>query len=368
MTTTRKRARDIGLLIGSMPPGPTNAITDVPGVLVGHTTLIEGSGALVPGKGPIRTGVTAILPHGSNLYTDPVIGTVHVINGFGKAVGLAQLLELGRVETPILLTSTLNVGLVEDAVTQFMVEQNPHAGITGPTPNPVVAECHDGYLNDAQGRHVRKLHVFEAIQSASTTVEEGCVGAGTGMMAFGYKSGIGTASRVLPAKFGEFIVGCLVVPNYGRQGELILNGTPSERIFPSLPQKVSQPTAEKAGGSIIVVVGTNAPLTSRQLARLARRAVIGIGRTGSVVSHGSGDFVIAFSTGFHDSRNNEELLVQRSQIQEKKLTALFGAVVEATEEAILNGLTMAVTMVGRDNHRVEAMPLNQIAQFFSDKR
>ena len=364
MTPTRKRAREVGLIVGSLPPGPINAITDVPGVQVGHSTIIEGEGKLVPGQGPIRTGVTAILPHGDNLYTHPVVGTVHVINGFGKAVGLAQLLELGRVETPILLTSTLNVGRVEDAVTQFMLEQNPQAGITEPTPNPVVAECHDGYLNDAQGRHVRKIHVFEAIQSATPTVEEGCVGAGTGMMAFGYKSGVGTASRVLPDKLGAFIVGCLAIPNFGRQGDLILNGIPSERIITRLRQNTPQHAADHDGGSIIVVLGTNAPLTSRQLARLARRAVIGIGRTGSVVSHGSGDFVIAFSTAFHDSRKSEELLVRRTQLQDKNLTSAFGAVVEATEEAILNALTMATPMIGRDNHEAQALPLDRITEFF----
>jgi D-aminopeptidase len=364
VTPGRKRARDVGLLIGSLPPGPTNAITDVPGVLVGHTTLIRGKGRIVPGKGPIRTGVTAILPHGDNLFTRPVVGTVHIINGFGKAVGLAQLLELGRVETPILITSTLNVGLVEDAVTQFMVEQNPQAGITQPTPNPLVAECHDGYLNDAQGRHIRKSHVFDAIRSASTTVEEGCVGAGTGMMAFGYKSGIGTASRVLPPKVGNFTVGCLVVPNFGRQGDLILNGVPSGRIFPPFPQTAPQHPTQSEGGSIVVVLGTNAPLTSRQLSRLARRAVIGIGRTGSVVSHGSGDFVLAFSTAFQDSERRDELVVQRTHLREKKLTAFFGAVVEVTEEAILNALTMATPMVGRDDHKADALPLEGIAQFF----
>ncbi|MFX0170141.1 MAG: P1 family peptidase [Candidatus Hodarchaeota archaeon] len=364
ISTERKRARDLGLVIGSLPPGPQNAISDVPGVRVGHATLIQGDGPLIPGKGPVRTGVTAILPHDENLYTQPVVGTVHVINGFGKAVGLAQLLELGRIETPILLTSTLNVGLVEDAVTQYMVEQNPQAGITGPTPNAVVAECHDGYLNDAQGRHVRKPHVYAAIQSASPTVEEGCVGAGTGLMAFGYKSGIGTASRILPKTLGAFVIGCLAIPNFGRRGDLILNGIPSSQIFDSLNTQTPDPTLRPEGGSIVVVLATNAPLTSRQLLRLARRAVIGIGRTGSVVSHGSGDFVIAFSTAFRDSTTNEELLVQRMQIRESKLTAFFGAVVEVTEEAILNGLTMAVPMIGRDNHEVDAVPSERIARFF----
>jgi D-aminopeptidase len=350
----------MGLDIGNLDPGPSNAISDVPGVLVGHSTLIRGEGKLVPGKGPVRTGATAILPHNENLFTEPVVGTVHIINGFGKAAGLAQLLELGRIETPILLTSTLNVGLVEDAVTQFMIEQNPEAGVSGPTPNPIVAECHDGYLNDAQGRHVHKEHIFQAILSATAKIEEGCVGAGTGMMAFGYKSGIGTASRELPDKHGGFTIGGLVVPNCGRKGDLIIKGVPITQIIgePQQPTTTQKPTLE--GGSIIVILATNAPLTSRQLSRIARRAVIGIGRTGSVVSHGSGDFVIAFSTAYRDQTSKQDLVVRRTQFLDRRLTSLFGAAIEVTEEAILNALCMATRMVGRDNHVAESLPLESI--------
>jgi D-aminopeptidase len=357
----RHRARELGLVIGSLSSGPVNAITDVPGVLVGHCTLIEGKGRLIPGKGPIRTGVTAIVPHEGNLFTEPVIGAVHIINGFGKAVGLAQLLELGRIETPILLTSTLNVGIVEDAVTQFVFDHNPQAGISKRTPNPIVAECHDGYLNDAQGRHVRHTHVYEAIQQASTTVEEGCVGVGTGMMAFGYKSGIGTASRRLPKNQGGYFIGSLVVPNCGRKGDLILNGTPITKLLrDSHNSTLDQAPSE--GGSIVVVIATNAPLSSRQLTRLARRAVIGIGRTGSVVSHGSGDFVIAFSTAYREPQNSPALTTKRTQLQDRWLTPYFGAVVEATEEAIVNALFTASTMTGRDNHTAKALPVDEIFQ------
>ena len=355
--TPRKRARTLGLKIGSIPPGPRNTISDVPGVLVGHSTIIEGEGKLIPGKGPIRTGVTAILPHDGNLFTDSVVGTVHIINGFGKAVGLAQLMELGRIETPILLTSTLNVGIVEDAVTQYMIDQNPQAGISKTTPNPIVAECHDGYLNDAQGRHVRKSHVYEAIQNASTKVEEGCVGAGTGMMAYGYKSGVGTASRVLPEKQGGYFVGSLAIPNCGREGDLILNGSPITKLLgQSSSSGNDSPRIE--GGSIVVIIATNAPLSSRQLGRLARRAVIGIGRTGSVVSHGSGDFVIAFSTAYRETAKTSDVTSERTQLREKLLTAYFGAVVEATEEAIVNALCMATHMKGRDNHVGEPLPID----------
>ncbi len=356
----RKRARELGLNIGDFPPGPSNAISDVPGVLVGHTTLIHGKGKLVPGKGPVRTGATAILPHKDNLFTEPVVGTVHIINGFGKAVGLAQLLELGRIETPILLTSTLNVGLVEDAVTQYVIEQNPEAGVSGSTPNPIVAECHDGYLNDAQGRHVHKEHIFQAIRSATAKIEEGCVGAGTGMMAFGYKSGIGTASRELPDKHGGFTIGGLVVPNCGRKGDLIIKGIPITQILDELQQPSPTSLLTSEGGSIIVILATNAPLTSRQLTRIARRAVIGIGRTGSVVSHGSGDFVIAFSTAYRDQTNKQDLVVRRTQLLDRRLTPFFGAAIEVTEEAILNALCMATRMIGRDNNIAEPLPLEKI--------
>jgi D-aminopeptidase len=356
----RKRARELGLDIGDLPPGPSNAISDVPGVRVGHATLIHGEGKLVPGKGPVRTGATAILPHNENLFTEPVVGAAHIINGFGKATGLAQLLELGRIETPILLTSTLNVGLVEDAVTQYVIEQNPEAGVSGPTPNPIVAECHDGYLNDAQGRHVHKEHIFQAIRGATVRIEEGCIGAGTGMMAFGYKSGIGTASRELPDKYGGFTIGGLVVPNCGRKGDLIIKGIPITQILnePQQPTTTQQPTPE--GGSIIVILATNAPLTSRQLTRVARRAVIGIGRTGSIVSHGSGDFVIVFSTAYRERTSKRDLVVRRTHLLDRRLTSLFGAAIEVTEEAILNALCMATRMVGRDNRVAESLPLECI--------
>ncbi|MFX1510692.1 MAG: P1 family peptidase [Promethearchaeota archaeon] len=355
----QKRARELGLIIGKMPPGPRNSITDVPGVLVGHSTIIEGKGKLVPGKGPIRTGVTAILPHDGNLFLESVVGTVHIINGYGKAVGLAQLLELGRIETPILLTSTLNVGIVEDAVTQYVIKQNPQTGISITTPNPIVAECHDGFLNDAQGRHVRPSHVFEAIKGASNDVEEGCVGAGTGMMAYGYKSGIGTASRIIPEKQGGYSIGSLVVPNCGRKGDLILNGRPITELLKET-QSSTDESPHIHGGSIIVIIATNAPLSSRQLGRLARRATIGIGRTGSVVSHGSGDFVIAFSTAHRDPLKASMVLSKRAQLREGLLTAYFGGVIEATEEAIINALCMATYMKGRDDHFGKPLPTDEL--------
>ncbi|MFX0113342.1 MAG: P1 family peptidase [Candidatus Hodarchaeota archaeon] len=354
----RHRLRELGISIGFGTPGLQNKLTDVSGVLVGHTTLIQGHGKLIPGEGPIRTGVTAILPHDGNLYEGSVVAAVHVINGFGKATGLAQLQELGRVETPILITNTLNVGLVQDAVTQYMIEENPAAGISTSTPNPIVGECHDGYLNDAQGRHVRQKHVYDAIRTAGKAVIEGCVGAGTGMIAYGCKSGVGTASRCLPKKDGGYMVGCLTVPNCGRGGDLIIAGTLVRRLFAALAPSIRPKPPASEGGSIIVILATDAPLSSRQLARIARRATIGIGRTGSVISHGSGDFVIAFSTAYQEVRSSAPLTVQREQLRDRYLTPLFAAAVEATEEAILNALCMATSMAGRDDHIVEALPLD----------
>ncbi|MFX1473944.1 MAG: P1 family peptidase [Promethearchaeota archaeon] len=353
----RKRVRELGLVIGSGTPGPRNAISDVPGVKVGHTTLIEGEGKLVPGAGPIRTGVTAILPHGGNLYDEPVGAAAHVINGFGKATGLAQVAELGVLEAPILITSTLNVGLVWDAAVQYLIDQNPEAAISSPTPNPVVLECHDGFLNDAQGRHVRQQHVLSSIEKCSTKVVEGCVGAGTGMTAYGYKSGIGTASRRLAKKHGAHTVGCLVVLNCGRRGDLIMGGIPVGKLLKDPQTDRMCPRGED--GSIIVILGTDAPLSSRQLGRLARRAVVGIGRTGSVVSHGSGDFVVAFSTVPRISRQ-KRIFTTRDQLPDKLLTPLFAAVAEATEEAILNALCMAESMEGRDGNLAEAIPIDRL--------
>jgi D-aminopeptidase len=306
--------------------------------------------------------VTAILPHGGNLYDQSVGAAVHVINGFGKAAGLVQIAELGMLEAPILITSTLNVGLVWDAAVQYLISQNPDSAISSPTPNPVVLECHDGFLNDAQGRHVRHQHVLSAIEKCKTKVVEGCVGAGTGMTAYGYKSGIGTASRKLAKKHGAHTLGCLVVPNCGRRGDLIMGGIPVGKLLKEPKPERRSPRGED--GSIIVVLATDAPLSARQLGRLARRAVVGIGRTGSVVSHGSGDFVVAFSTVPRINRQKQRLDV-RGHLPDRLLTPLFAAVVETTEEAILNALCMATTMEGRDKHFAEALPLDQVRSLLS---
>lgn len=336
----RSRLRELGVAVGRLPPGPRNAITDVPGVRVGHSTLIHGEGALVPGSGPVRTGVTAILPHPGNPYTDKVTAAVEVINGFGKAIGLAQIAELGELETPILLTNTLNVGLVADALVTWMLAANPRLGIDLPTVNPVVLECNDGYLNDIQGRHVKARHVQQALAQASDEAAEGNVGAGTGMSAFGYKGGIGTSSRRLSS---EAVVGCLVLANFGRAGELRLDG----ELVPLSPPR--GPGAARPGdGSVIVVLATNLGADARQLGRVARRAVVGLARVGSGLAHGSGDFVLAFATP------------GRERVRDVDLAEAFGAAAEATEEAVLNALCGAETMTGRDGHVRYGLPLAEL--------
>jgi D-aminopeptidase len=354
----RCRAREVGIVVGEMSSGRWNAITDVAGVLVGHCTLISGSGPLVPGSGPVRTGVTAVLPNGGNLFRDKVAASAHVINGFGKCIGLLQVLELGTLETPILLTNTLSVGQVADACVQWCVERNPDIGVTTSTVNPVVGECNDGYLNDIQGRHVRAAHVFTALNSAASgPVEEGAVGAGTGMSAFGFKAGIGTASRQLPQSQGAFTVGVLLVANFGRRRDLQIMGAPVGREL-----QVSGSGAGSVDGSVMVVIATDAPLAPHQLDRVARRAVHGLARTGGASSHSSGDFVLAFSSS-NRIAHQPPTLTRRVELVEENaevLNGLFHAVIESTEEAVYNALLRADTMEGRDGHLSEALPITAL--------
>lgn len=347
------RARELGVgAIWRLAPGLHNAITDVAGVRVGHATVWFGDGALTPGKGPARTGVTVILPHGGDLYRDKVAAAVYTINGYGKACGFEQVRELGEIETPIALTNTLNVWRVADAVVDYMLRANPAIGIdlhTG-TVNPVVGECNDGYLNDIQGRHVTLAHVFAALEAASGgVVVEGAVGAGTGTTCYGWKGGIGTASRVIPDATGSFTLGALVQTNFGRPEELRFAGVHiGQLLCPS-----QSPGQER--GSVMVVLATDAPLDSRQLQRLCARAGAGLARTGSTIGHGSGDFVIAFSTTQWASKYTvaDEALV---------MEGLFPAVVEVVEEAVLNSLCAAETVAGRDGHTRHALPVAFIAR------
>jgi len=356
--SSRPRAREFGVPFRGLPPGPLNAITDVSGVRVGHTTLIEG-----PGPQAVRTGVTAVLPHGDDIFREKVIGAVHTINGFGKPLGFEQVRELGVIESPICLTNTLNVGLVADALVSWALRRNPDIGVRTSTMNPLVGECNDGYLNDIQGRHVRAEHVWAAIDGAQGgLVAEGNVGAGTGMSAFGFKGGVGTASRLVPERYGGFTVGVLVVANFGYREQLLIGGVPVGRELADWPGE--EPRDE---GSIMIVLATDAPLTSRQLSRVARRTAHGLARTGSTATNGSGDFTIAFSTAQRVPHYSHTLVRQVHCLAENgpAINALFQATVEATEEAVLNALFRAETMTGRGGHVRHALPLDQVAEILT---
>jgi D-aminopeptidase len=325
----RPRARDAGVIVGTLPAGPLNAITDVAGVRVGHATLNQGAN--------IRTGVTAILPHAGNLFREKVPGAVFIGNAFGKLVGSTQVNELGEIETPILLTSTLNVFRVADELINYMLARDGNAEVR--SINPLVGETNDGVLNEIQGRHVGHNQVFAALQSAAGgAVEEGCVGAGTGTIAFGWKGGIGTSSR----KVGEHTIGVLVQTNFG--GRLTILGVPIEHARAMAANRI---TANRvtADGSIMMIVATDAPVDSRNLHRLAARTMMGLGRTGSAGSNGSGDYAIAFTTS-----KKADLLSNDA------VSALFPAVIEATEEAIYNSLFRAETTTG-NGRTIEALPL-----------
>ena len=354
----RPRAREVGLVLGELEPGPLNAITDVPDVRVGQVTLVEGEGPLVPGQGPIRTGVTVILPHAGNLFREKVPGALFVLNGFGKPTGVAQLEELGVVETPFALTSTLSVPRVADGLLEHAIRTDPEIGITTSTVNPLVFECSDAWLNDMQGRHARAEHALEAIRRASLgPVEEGNVGAGTGMILFGFKGGIGTASRRLPAELGGYTVGALVLGNFGRRAQLTVAGVPLGRLLRGWPP----PGGREERGSVIVVLATDAPLLDRALGRLARRGALGLARTGSIAGHGSGDFVLAFSSAIRIPHEPTEPVIPLRHLAEsgRSIDTLFQAAIEATEEAVVNALFRAETMTGRDGHTAYALPLDE---------
>ncbi len=351
----RQRAREIGITIGRYQPGPLNAITDVAGVKVGQVTLNRGEGALKPGQGPVRTGVTVIVPR-EDVWHKKVPAGSFVLNGTGEMTGLAWVAESGFLEYPIALTNTLNVPRVANGVMSWMIRRYPGIGITDDTLTPVVAECDDSRLNDSQGRHVSELDVITALDGAATgPVAEGAVGAGTGMVSYGFKGGIGTSSRRLTSEDGGYTVGVLVNANHGRRQELVVAGVPVGRLYPGDAQ-----SSAGAEGSIIVIIATDAPLDSRQLGRLAKRAALGLARTGSTARHGSGDFMLAFSTGNTVPHYPKERTFTMTHLSDAHINPLFNATVEATEEAILNALTMARTTVGRDNHRVEAISLTTL--------
>ena len=337
-------------------PGPTNSLTDVPGVRVGHVALVAGEGALVPGQGPVRTGVTAIIP-GDDVYDRKFVAGVHVINGFGKMIGLPQVAELGRLETPILLTSTFSIWNAANGLIEYMLRRHPRMGIDGPTGNPVVGECNDGWLNDIRGRHVQAAHAVRALEEASAgAVEEGAVGAGTGMVCYGFKGGVGSASRTGRSEplQREVAIAALVLANFGRREELRIDGCPIGRLlFRREEERTGGDDGRRgAGGSVIVILATDAPLTSRQLTRVARRTAAGLARTGSVHGHGSGDFALAFST----ARAYPPYVADEGEL----LNPFFAAAADVTEEAVVRALFAARPMTGRDGHHVDALTREQV--------
>ena len=362
----RPRAREAGIKVGVLSPGPLNAITDVGGVLVGHTTLIRGDN--------VRTGVTAILPHGGNLFREKVPGAVFVGNGFGKLAGSTQVSELGEIETPILLTSTLSVPRVADYLIDYMLALPGNEDVQ--SINPLVAETNDGYLNDIRGRHITRDDVFSALKSAKNgPVPEGSVGAGTGTVAFGFKGGIGTSSRKLPPRLGGFTVGVLVQTNFG--GVLTINGAPVGKeldryyLRDDLRQagRKSQTKETDADGSVIIVIATDAPVDARNLRRIAARAMMGLARTGAAATNGSGDYAIAFSTAddvrvrpqAQNAQSDRHVPRTVKTLSNDAMSPLFLAVIEATEEAIYNSLFRANTITGK-GHTVEALPLDRTVE------
>jgi len=339
LTAQQKGIRGYGIQIGELSPGQNNAITDVEGVTVGHYTLIQGKN--------IRTGVTAILPHQNNIFEDKVAAAIYIGNGFGKLVGYSQVEELGNIETPIVLTNTLSTFTAAEALIEYTLRQSGNEKVR--SVNPVVGETNDGYLNDIRGLHIKKEHIFQAIHNASSgPVKQGVVGAGTGTICFGYKGGIGTSSRKLQEKYGGYTMGVLVQTNFG--GNLTIKGV-------AIKQELAKREHDNPDGSCMIVVATDAPVGSRNLKRLAKRALFGLARTGGIGSNGSGDYVIAFSTS-KDIRipyRTDTGLKESKELYNRYMTPLFDAVIEATEEAILNSLFCAETV--KD---VSSLPVDQV--------
>jgi D-aminopeptidase len=357
------RARDLGISVGTLPTGPLNAITDVSGVRVGHTTLISGDGPLVVGKGPIRTGVTVVQPHEGDPGRQPVFAGSHTLNGNGEMTGLEWVRESGLLTTPIGLTNTHSVGVVRDALVTASVRARADGGTWS---LPVVAETWDGYLNDVDGQHVRPEHLFDALSAASSgPVAEGSVGGGTGMKAFGFKAGIGTASRRVPDGDGGYTVGVLVQANHGRRERLLVDGVPVGREIPRsvIPgPDVPAPSA----GSLIAVLATDAPLLPHQCRRLAERAGLGMARGGGGGENDSGDIFLAFATGnrgLHaEDAEAAPISVPLQMLNDDHITGLFWAAIEATEEAILNSMIAAERMTGRDGITFHALPHDRLVE------
>lgn len=360
-SAVKPRARDLGVPFEGTP-GQWNAITDVAGVAVGQTTLISGEGKLVVGKGPVRTGVTAVLPRGKNSMNDPVFAGWFSQNGNGEMTGTTWVEESGFLEGPVLITNTHSVGVVRDAVIQWRVEHGEPDASGYWWSLPVVAETYDGWLNDINGFHVKPEHVFHAMDSAvSGPVQEGVVGGGTGMICNEFKGGIGTSSRKLQLKEGNYTVGVLVQCNYGSRQNLRIAGVPVGREIPENAAYASTSFSGLDRGSIIVVVATDAPLLSHQLKRLARRVSLGLGRDGSISGNGSGDIFIAFSTA-NAGASSADKVVDLKMFPNERLDSIFAATVQATEEAIINAMVAAETTTGIDNHKVVALSHDRLRE------
>jgi len=346
-----KRARDLGIKIGVFETGELNAITDVKGVTIGHKTLIQGEN--------IRTGVTAIIPHQKNLYQYKVPAAIYIGNGFGKLTGYSQVKELGNIETPIILTNTLNVPVAAEALISYTLNQKENQEVR--SVNAVVGETNDGYLNDIRGRHLKEKDVFEAIENAKEgPVAEGNVGAGTGTVCFGFKGGIGTSSRKIPEALGGYTVGVLVQTNFG--GVLEINGVPvGQELKKFIYDNI---TLNNVDGSCMIVVITDAPLHSRNLERVAKRAMLGLAKTGGIASNGSGDYVIALSVNEDNikSLSLDSKLYQSAILKNEAMTPVFLATIEATEEAIINSLFAAETMKGRNKRVIESIPKERVIE------
>ena len=362
----RVRARDLNIVVGTLPTGRLNAITDVAGVLVGHATIVKGEGALKVGQGPVRTGVTAVLPR-RDIWFNGVYAATHTLNGDGEMTGTHWIRDRETLMHPVLITNTGSVGTVHEAEIAFMNERHPSRDWAF---LPVVAETWDGTLNDIRGQHVRKEHVFAAIDAAKDgAVMEGNVGGGTGMICYGFKGGIGTSSRRVPESAGSYTVGVLVQANFGRRPELTVAGVPVGREIPDLTPDIKREGGDAADinvdheGSVIVVVATDAPLSSRQLERLAARASLGLARTGSTSGNSSGDIFIAFSTGNTVPQSASSRTLSATFVSPEStatLNPLFQAVVEATEESVLNALMKAETMTGINGNTVHALPYERL--------
>jgi D-aminopeptidase len=349
----RCRLRDLGVAVGRLPAGPLNAITDVPGLRVGHCTVSWGGPELPRGSGPARTGVTAIFPHGGDLWHQRVVAGAHTANGVGELIGISAVREWGLLETPVLLTNSQSAGAVYDAAVRWLMEREPLAGVEDAV-MPVVGECDDGFLNDLRGMHVKEEHVRAALNGASEgPVAEGCAGAGTGMTCFDFKAGIGTSSRLVSAHGRSWTVGVLALSNFGVRHRLSVDGVPVGREITDLMP------LENREGSCIVVLATDAPLSARQCERMARRCALGLAATGSYASDGSGEIMLAFSTACRVPRQSDEPLVFTS-VSNDRMTELFEAAVDATAESVCNALTAATTTIGRGGNVAHELPLDRL--------